>query len=531
MIKCEEDGGWAVEACVEITCPEPPKIDNVLPFDKSLCEAANDDACELECAPGYEGGPMLDCGVDGSWHVHGECLPIKCPGVPPFENLGYVELSATDLAACDEVPEGTCETQCLPGYETGGRAEVDCSGHGHWEDAGACFAKVCKENERVQGNECVPCEPGTEKPAGDNAGGDDTMCEPILCETNEHVDAEHKCVACSPGSTNDGGDDASGVPTVCHVLLAGQDEHIHVHTVKECPAGTTHAAGDKATGPDTFCDPILCKANQMVSEHQCVDCPAGSTSEEGHSAAGEDTTCESILCGLNERVKDNACSACAPGTTNPAGDAADGADTTCDKTLCLVNQYVSSHECVNCEPKWTALAGADASGADTQCLEPPPEDGDLTIADFSRGVESSAVGNKPWMWKDGSYIGTNFEWKKKGLISQVQLDWEWMKNSIDPQANIEWTLMLDNEPVGDVFPMPPGGEMNMGRLITISPPVLFDAGTHMIGLHISQQVFQGGGSAQICGTTDHCGRPTTAQRFVINPHVGGGTTQKPEAPV
>ena len=70
---------------------------------------------------------------------------------------------------------------------------------------------ACSENQHVQGNKCVSCPPGTQRPAGDPSHEADTTCEPTLCLENFHV-LNHKCEPCQGTPA---GEDASGPDTVC----------------------------------------------------------------------------------------------------------------------------------------------------------------------------------------------------------------------------------------------------------------------------------------------------------------------------
>ena len=50
-----------------------------------------------------------------------------------------------------------------------------------WTGCSQDIAEVCEEDEYVVEQACVPCPPGTENSAGDDASGDDTTCEALLC--------------------------------------------------------------------------------------------------------------------------------------------------------------------------------------------------------------------------------------------------------------------------------------------------------------------------------------------------------------
>ena len=73
---------------------------------------------------------------------------------------------------------------------------------------------TCASDQRVAGNSCVPCPPGTTNLPGDNMSGPDTDCDPVLCQTNERVRA-NECILCPAPASNEAGDDASGQDTEC----------------------------------------------------------------------------------------------------------------------------------------------------------------------------------------------------------------------------------------------------------------------------------------------------------------------------
>ena len=75
-----------------------------------------------------------------------------------------------------------------------------------------------------------------------------------LCDENEHV-SDNICESCQLGTTNEAGDDALGENTVCDLIYCAEDEYVAVHACFSCEMGKTNNAGDDASGADTFCDP------------------------------------------------------------------------------------------------------------------------------------------------------------------------------------------------------------------------------------------------------------------------------------
>ena len=89
---------------------------------------------------------------------------------------------------------------------------------------------------------CVTCPPGTINDAGDQAGGPDTSCDHIICQTGMHVvasgDGGFECAHCTNQKTNLPGDDASLGLSYCdpYPLV---DASVTLSDVTAGAAGTT----------------------------------------------------------------------------------------------------------------------------------------------------------------------------------------------------------------------------------------------------------------------------------------------------
>ena len=86
--------------------------------------------------------------------------------------------------------------------------------------------------------------------AGDLVPGPETSCDPILCGEGEHV-VNHTCMTCPSNSSRVAGDDASGQDTICDCV---EDYHVINHTCVACSPGQSNLQGDDPSGPDTSCD-------------------------------------------------------------------------------------------------------------------------------------------------------------------------------------------------------------------------------------------------------------------------------------
>ncbi len=204
----------------------------------------------------------------------------------------------------------------------------------------------------------------------DTADSDTGDTAPDPCAADEHV-VDHECIACEPGSTRDAGDDPAGDDTTCEAILCDEDEAVVDHQCIACEPGTANAAGDDATGDDTTCETVFCEIDEHVVDHECVACDEGSYNDAGDDATGDDTTCQLALCAENEHVVDGACVACMPGSTNAQDDDPSGPNTECDVEFCDENERVEAHACVACAGGINA-PGDDPTGEDTTCCDETP---------------------------------------------------------------------------------------------------------------------------------------------------------------
>ena len=228
----------------------------------------------------------------------------------------------------------------------------------------------CAQDERVVSGECVACEAGTTRAAGDDPAGSDTSCQDVVeeldpCAQDEHV-VSGECVACEAGTTNEEGDDPTGADTSCQDIVCGDDERVEGNACVRCEPGARREAGDIARGGDTVCEPRLCMEDESVRANRCEPCPDGETNMAGDEASGEDTSCDD-LCPPNHFVSGFECVMCEPGFTRPPGDDPNGADTECAPRLCRANESVAGNACVPCPMGTSNEEGDDASGENTSC--------------------------------------------------------------------------------------------------------------------------------------------------------------------
>lgn len=104
----------------------------------------------------------------------------------------------------------------------------------------------CEENPcqgaQINVNGTCLCPAGTSSPA----------CDPVLCPEDERVEG-NLCVPCPAGRTNEPGDDASKQDTACDATPCEVDEFVLNNTCEVCPVGEPKLQGDDPSGEDTYC--------------------------------------------------------------------------------------------------------------------------------------------------------------------------------------------------------------------------------------------------------------------------------------
>jgi len=130
----------------------------------------------------------------------------------------------------------------------------------------------CAENEMVLSNSCISCPAGTVRPAGDDAGQADTMCEPDICRVDQRVES-HACIACPAGTNRAPGDITSGADTECNDMGVSRcSQVVCPEAVHECKIG---GVCDEETGqclPETSAENgISCNdQNDRTGSDHCL---------------------------------------------------------------------------------------------------------------------------------------------------------------------------------------------------------------------------------------------------------------------
>jgi hypothetical protein len=224
-----------------------------------------------------------------------ECnLPYaRSSSLPTTEciNLKYSGYETDDAVFCDGIPrqatssqcpEGTTETTFVPGTHVpdldvwswwdprddppqnmcNGRACISYRGTdprfcpvSRYSNTSLCYegencqnkcCTLCDTDYHVSEGDCIQCDAGSHKIAGDDPSGNDTNC---LCNENYHV-SEGKCIPCPDDSTNAADDDPSTGDTNC---FCPQDWRAEDSKCVPCEEGTTNDAGDNPL-EDSDCD-------------------------------------------------------------------------------------------------------------------------------------------------------------------------------------------------------------------------------------------------------------------------------------
>jgi hypothetical protein len=196
-----------------------------------------------------------------------------------------------------------------------------------------------------------PCEPGKQCQL---VGNTVRMCG--SCEINEKGDGKD-CQPCQPGT------EPNSDQTDCDQCLAGSYSSIGVCT--ECPAGKT------STDDRTGCS--MCPAGKIRSGDMtdCQPCPNGTIADEHLSCtpceAGKQPNADGIECGAcpdgtARTASQPACVACLPGAQPSAN------NDQCDLCISLPGKYYTVSDGSECH---SCLAGMEPSADRTNCTHCP----------------------------------------------------------------------------------------------------------------------------------------------------------------
>ena len=313
-------GGRTTKECVpnDCTCFDGVHATGALEINGSTaCPDTGTQHC-VSCNDGYRFCPELDengsCSTEitatsgGSSVTYGtECRPYRC-------------------GADEKVLNNEC-VPCPDGKVKNVRAASADEGEilGDLANGGdtTCDTDNCPVGTYLSQHHCLECPAGKTSPGGEDRSLDDnTMsnCTDIICEENTKVTtslcienctlADNVCTPCEPGTINPAGDNANGQDTTCNPIICGIDERVQDHACVSCCEGGNESCGKNnstgghdASGADTECDDIICGVGERVLANECVDCPDGSQNLEGGHNAGtnSETNCnhacnETVIC-------------------------------------------------------------------------------------------------------------------------------------------------------------------------------------------------------------------------------------------
>ena len=142
LVKCISKDTFDIQGtvCTPITC-SLSSFDHAANFINApvvidLCNTVPEGTCAVTCLSSYDGSPTIKCTATNTWDVQGTvCTAKSCSAnVINFSTLFVVTRTDADLTACNEVPEGSCNLQCLPGYS--GSPTVSCTNTDIWSNGG-----------------------------------------------------------------------------------------------------------------------------------------------------------------------------------------------------------------------------------------------------------------------------------------------------------------------------------------------------------------------------------------------------------
>jgi len=138
-LSCLPDGTWPkLPTCTATTCG-----DLLAPNNSVIANATGftiNSTREINCNAGFNlsGASVSTCGPDGTWSPVGECMPIVCPELPPYENV--IEESYNET-----MYNTTISLSCKEGfnYTDGSTTTVMCDASGKWVGNVSCARVEC----------------------------------------------------------------------------------------------------------------------------------------------------------------------------------------------------------------------------------------------------------------------------------------------------------------------------------------------------------------------------------------------------
>ena len=131
---------------------------------------------------------------------------------------------------------------------------------------------ACRQNERVFQGRCVACPAGQTNIAGDDRTGSNTVCDDVVCATNQYADGTGLCKPCASGEYNIGGDIAFNKGTGAKITSSccASEEYETAYTASTGTRTCAACSGIKTAYKTTL---KCCSGQKLGDETYTFQCP------------------------------------------------------------------------------------------------------------------------------------------------------------------------------------------------------------------------------------------------------------------
>ena len=131
---------------------------------------------------------------------------------------------------------------------------------------------ACRQNERVFQGRCVACPAGQTNIAGDDRTGSNTVCDDVVCATNQYADGTGLCKPCASGEYNIGGDIAFNKGTGAKITSSccASEEYETAYTASTGTRTCAACSGIKTAYKTTL---KCCSGQKLGDDTYTFQCP------------------------------------------------------------------------------------------------------------------------------------------------------------------------------------------------------------------------------------------------------------------